>query len=174
MSAIRLSSQQIATTKFTNVKEIVSHMGAIQAQDYPMAKWAIGVRLPGSTDAAIEDAFNRGDILRTHVLRPTWHFVSSDDIYQMIELTGPLIKTSLRSRHQQLGLNQRIYNLSNTALTKALSRGEQMTRDQLFTVLKRSKIINDTSRLYHLLLIARSTLMRCYLRGFQRKRNLAE
>jgi len=52
----------------------------MQAQDYAMAKWAIGVRLPGSTDRMIESAMNKGEILRTHLLRPTWHFVSANDI----------------------------------------------------------------------------------------------
>ncbi len=64
----------------------------MQAQDYNMAKWAVGIRLPGSTEKMIEDAVNSGEILRTHLLRPTWHFVSSDDINWMLDLTAPRLK----------------------------------------------------------------------------------
>src|SRR5829696_3376334 len=92
---IRLISQQIVGTKFKTAKELVGWMGAMQAQDYYMAKWAIGVRLPGSTDTQIQTAIDKGQIIRTHLLRPTWHFVSADDIYWMLHLTAPQIKSSL-------------------------------------------------------------------------------
>ena len=88
----RLINQQIAGTKFKTVKEIVCWMGAMQAQDYNMAKWAVGIRLPGSTEKMIEEAVNSGEILRTHLLRPTWHFVSPDDINWMLDLTAPRLK----------------------------------------------------------------------------------
>jgi len=80
ITKLRLISQHIVGSKLKTVKEIVEWMGAMQAQDYAMAKWAIGVRLPGSTDRMIESAMNKGEILRTHLLRPTWHFVSANDI----------------------------------------------------------------------------------------------
>ncbi len=60
--------------KFTKPHEIVTHLGAIQAQEFAMAKWGIGLRLPGLKDADVELAYNKGEILRTHLLRPTWHF----------------------------------------------------------------------------------------------------
>lgn len=93
ISQRRLINQQLKGTKFKTPKDIVSWMGAMQAQDYNMAKLAIGVRLPESTDKMIEEAFNKGEILRTHLLRPTWHFVSADDIYWLLELTGPRLKS---------------------------------------------------------------------------------
>ena len=92
-----------------------------------MAKWAVGVRLPGSSIQAIEAAIDNGEILRTHVLRPTWHFVSSDDIRWMLELAVPQIKASLRSRHKDLGLSETIVVKSNAIMEKALSRGEHLT-----------------------------------------------
>ena len=73
----RLHNQQfIGSSKHRNPADVVSWMVAMQAQDYPAAKWAIGLRAPGCHDGDIEQAFNDGKILRTHVLRPTWHFVS--------------------------------------------------------------------------------------------------
>ena len=66
----------------------------MQAQDYLGAKWALGLRLPGTTDAKIEQAFNDGAILRTHVMRPTWHFVAPADIRWLLALTA---RVSMRS-----------------------------------------------------------------------------
>ena len=57
IATARLISQQIEAAKFTKPKDLVTYMGAIQAQDYAMAKWAIGLRLPGSTEKQIEKGF---------------------------------------------------------------------------------------------------------------------
>ncbi len=69
-------------------------MGAMQAQDFNMAKWAIAIRLNSYTEQEIEEAFNRGDFLRTHIMRPTWHFVSSEDIRWLLKLTGGRIQSA--------------------------------------------------------------------------------
>src|SRR5665648_352147 len=97
ISSCRLFSQKIASTEFTSPKEVVGWMGAMQAQDFAMAKWAVGLRLLNPTNAKIEKALNEGEILRTHVMRPTWHFVASDDIYWLLDLTANKIKSSMLS-----------------------------------------------------------------------------
>ena len=85
----RLRNQWIAYSKAVAVKDVVARMGAMQAQDYAMAKWAIGLRLPGSTVRDIERAIDSGEIIRTHLLRPTWHFVAADDLRWILESDGP-------------------------------------------------------------------------------------
>jgi len=154
IAKIRLSSQQIAETKFKAVKAIVAWMGAMQAQDYAMVKWAIGVRLPNATDRVIETAINDGEIIRTHLLRPTWHFVSAADIYWMLELTAPQIKASLKSRHKELALSETIFARSNTIIEKALRGGKHLTREELIAELGKAKIATDENRASHLLLRA--------------------
>ncbi len=154
ISSLRLANQQIAGTNFKTAKEIVSWMGAMQAQDYSMAKWAVGVRLPGSTDALIEVAITGGDIIRTHVLRPTWHFVSPDDIYWMLELAAPNILSSMKSRHKQLELNEGVQKKSNDIIEKSLSRGKHLTRDDLFAELEKKKIATGNQRGIHILMRA--------------------
>ena len=126
-------------------------MGAIQAQDYAMAKWAIGLRIPGSDDAIIEKAFNEGKILRTHVLRPTWHFVTRQDIRWMIELTAPRILSSLAHNDRHLSLDKKILKKTNDALAKALQGGKQLTRDEIKSVLQRARIDTSGLRFIHLL-----------------------
>ena len=93
---LRLANHQVIKTEFTSPKEIVTWMGAMQAQDYAMSKWAVGVRLPKLTEKTIEAAMDRGEIIRTHVLRPTWHIVSADDLRWMLALTAPRIKAGMK------------------------------------------------------------------------------
>ena len=151
---IRLISQQIEQTKFKTVKELVDWMSAIQAQDYAMVKWAIGIRLPNATDRVIETAMKQGEIIRTHLLRPTWHFVSADDIYWMLALKATPIKASLRSRNKQLGLSESIIDRSNAILENALKGGKQLPREELLAELVKAGIPIDENRASHLLVRA--------------------
>lgn len=151
---IRLTSQQITGTKLKSPKDIVQWMGAMQAQDYTMAKWAIGIRLPGSTDIAIEDSLNKGEILRTHLLRPTWHLVSADDIFWILDLTAPHIKSSIKSRQKELELTDAILLKSNAIIVKALTDKTHLTREDLLNELSDAKIQTNNNRAYHILLWA--------------------
>jgi hypothetical protein len=150
----RLVSQQIARTKYQTAKDIVSWMGAMQAQDLSMAKLAVGIRLPGSTEKTVEAAIARGEIIRTHVMRPTWHFVSADDVHWMLELTAPQIRASLKSRHKQLGLTEAIFSKSNSVIEKALAAEKQLDRKELSTALEKVKVCTSDNRIAHLLLRA--------------------
>ena len=150
----RLASQQLINKKFLTPLDITAWMGAIQAQDFPMAKWAIGLRLPGATDALIESAINRGDILRTHLLRPTWHFVAAEDICWLVELSAPQIKAAQRSRDRDLELTDEIYSRSNAIIEKALSGGNHLTKEELVKELGKASIATDQNRASHLLMRA--------------------
>jgi hypothetical protein len=153
ISSGRLVSQQIAGTSFRTPKDLVGHLGAMQAQDFDMAVWAIGMRLPGSTKNEIVEAFNRGDFLRTHVLRPTWHFVSADDIHGMLELSAPRIKASLKTRHKELGITEDSIAKSKSIMTRALSDGKHLTRDELIIELAGAGISCNGSQAYHYLML---------------------
>ncbi len=147
---LRLSSQQLVTTSFTTIKDIVSWMGAIQAQDYPMAKWAIGTRLPGLTDQDVENAITNAEIIRTHLLRPTWHFAPAEDIYWLLDLTAPQIKASQSSRDRQLELTEEVFSKSNATIENALIGGKQLTREELSATLRQAGIPTDQNRASHL------------------------
>src|SRR6516225_8866396 len=87
----RLLNQHLVRPELKRPNEAVAWLGAVQSQDYPGAKWALGLRLQNATDETIERAFNEGSILRTHVMRPTWHFVTPVDIRWVIKLTAPRV-----------------------------------------------------------------------------------
>src|SRR5579864_8641424 len=91
IAGVRLRAQRLTGRPFSYAIEAVRRMGAVQSQDYPAAKWALGQRLDGVTDSALDRLYDRGAILRTHVLRPTWHFVLPEDIRWLLRLTGPKI-----------------------------------------------------------------------------------
>lgn len=153
---LRLKNQQLAGTTFKTPKQLTGWMGAMQAQDYNQAKWAIGVRMPHLDENQIEEAFNKGEIIRTHIMRPTWHFVSADDIYWMLELTSPQIKSVLNSRHRELGITELLVNKSYLAMEEALNTNEQgaMTREELLEELGRAGIPTDLQRASHFMLRA--------------------
>ncbi len=162
----RLGSQQLVGTDFSTPKELVYWMGAMQAQDYPMAKWAIGTRLPGITDQAVEIAIANADIIRTHLLRPTWHFVAAEDVYWMLDLTAPQINAAQSSRDHQLDLTEDVIAKSNTTIEKALSTGRHLTREELITALHQAGITTDQNRASHL--FARAELEKIICSGASR------
>ncbi|HWI33814.1 MAG TPA: crosslink repair DNA glycosylase YcaQ family protein, partial [Lapillicoccus sp.] len=86
---LRLANQQLVAPALIDPAAVVSHLVAMQAQEYAMAKWAIGLRLAdGGSDEAVESACNEGHILRLHALRPTWHFVAAEDIRMVLQVTA--------------------------------------------------------------------------------------
>ena len=151
---MRLYNQQIEGSVCTTPKELVSKMGAIQAQDFAMAKWAIGQRIPDTTQISIETAYDAGDIIRTHLMRPTWHLVSSDDIYWMLELTAPQIRRILKTNDKRLELTDQVFVKTNTILEKVLSNECSMTRDELVQEFENVHVRTDENRLSHILMHA--------------------
>ncbi len=148
---LRLISQQLANSNCKTPKEVVAWMGAMQAQDYNMAKWAIGIRLPGSTDNIIEDAFNRGEILRTHVMRPTWHFVTPENYRWMMELTAPRLRSATQSNDRNRGLTNEIYNKCNRIIERALEGNKQLSREEIAVELKKHNIEIDNMQMYRIM-----------------------
>ena len=123
----------------------------MQAQDYAMAKWAIGSRLAETTDRKVEHSINKGEILRIHVLRPTWHFVSADDIHWVLQLSAQKIKSSLTTRHKQLELTESVISKTNSIIERRLSEEICLTRDELANEFHKAGIRTDDNRLSHIL-----------------------
>src|SRR5690349_8856972 len=140
IAGMRLINQQIAGTKFKKPSEVVKWLCAMQAQEYAMAKWAIGLRLGNTTDKKVEDAFNSGKILRTHILRPAWHFVSPDDIRWLIDLTAPRVNAANAFMYRKLELDDKVFRRTNSILSKMLGGGKHLTREELNAEFERQRI----------------------------------
>jgi hypothetical protein len=139
IATYRLASQQISASQCSTAQETVAWLGAVQAQDYPMAKWAIGLRFPNATDSIIEQAIDNAEIIRTHIMRPTWHFVSAKDIRWMMELTAPHLKRTATAAFRKFGLDEKLIVRCNKIIEKSL-RGKQLTREEIMLELQKNKI----------------------------------
>ncbi len=138
----RLVSQKLYKSTQCSPQEIVRHLGAMQAQDYAMAKWAIGSRCD-SSEKTIEEAINSAKIIRTHILRPTWHFVASDDIYWMLDLSAPQVKRFTTSAAKKYGYDDKKLDQANAKIEKLLYGNIHLTRDEIMQELNIKKTSSD-------------------------------
>lgn len=143
----RLEQQRLSSNPLVTPREIVAWLGAVQAQDYLGAKWALGLRMQNPTDNAIEQAFTDGTILRTHVMRPTWHFVTPADIRWMLQLTAPRINAKSARLYRELELDDTLFARSNAVIAEALQGGQQLTRAELGSALVEAGIFAEGMRL---------------------------
>ncbi|HEY9001162.1 MAG TPA: winged helix DNA-binding domain-containing protein [Mucilaginibacter sp.] len=149
---LRLLNQHLASPVFTQPADLVYYMGAIQSQDYAGAKWAIAQRLKGATDKTIEDAFTNGDIIRTHVMRPTWHFVHPKDVRWVIQLTAPRVMTIAGTQHRQHQLDHIVFSKSEKAILKVIEGGKQLTRDEIAEALEQAGVATNEQRFIHIMM----------------------
>jgi hypothetical protein len=151
---LRLYNQLLTNKKFTSPAEVVSWFGAVQSQDFEGSKWAIGQRIEGSTEAIIQQAYDKGEIIRTHLMRPTWHFVSPADIKWLLALTASRVNAACATTFRQVGLDNKIFKISNAVIEKALQKEKSLTREELKIALHKKNIRTDDIRMICLLMRA--------------------
>ena len=146
---IRLLNQQLLSPLFTQPKELVSWMGAMQAQNYSMVKWAVGMRLKSATIQTVEKALREGEILRTHVMRPTWHLVAAEDIRWMLKLSAQRIISANDSfaKGYDLDIPNELYTKAHDLLEKILCGKKSLTKQEIAEHFNRSGIVADNRRM---------------------------
>lgn len=142
----RLHWQSLLSTTFTDPVDVVRAQGAVQSQDYACAKWGLAMRLPAVTERELDALFDRGAILRTHVMRPTWHFVTPQDIRWIVALTGPRIQAANRAVAREIGFDARTVARAMTALQRAMEGGRFLDREEIRAVLARARVRVDETR----------------------------
>jgi hypothetical protein len=152
----RLENQHLSSPDFLKPEDVVQWMGAVQAQDYGGAKWAVAQRMRLPAEGTIETAFAEGRLLRTHVMRPTWHFVAPGDIRWMLRLTAPRVNAVMASYYRKFELDQMVFTRTHKALARALHGGRQLTRDALRHAVQRTGIATEGLRF--LFILARAEL----------------
>ena len=143
IASLRLTSQQLADPQFDSPKDLVNWMGAIQAQDPAMARWAVGIRLKSATEETVRNALDRGEILRTHIMRPTWHLVSAEDIRWMLKLTGQRVRAANYSFGKTMGVPESLYAPGNRLFEKILQGGNHLTKEEIVRELTKAGITDD-------------------------------
>ncbi len=136
----RLFNQHLVKPTLEKASEVVALLGAVQAQDYGSAKWGLAQRTRAATDPEIEKEIAAGAIVRTHILRPTWHFVAAADISWMLALSAPRVHAANGYWYRWLEVDDALARRSRTVLTRALRDGKQLTRAQLGQALTKAKI----------------------------------
>lgn len=157
----RFYTQHLAGAGLEKPEDIVQWLGAVQSQDYAGAKWSIGQRVKDCTDADVDQAFASGRILRTHVLRPTWHFVTPTDIRWMLQLTAPRVHASIASYYRKQELDNVVLSRSHTVFTEALQGGNRLTRKELGSWLAQTGIATNALRLSFITLHAELEQLIC-------------
>lgn len=136
----RLHNQHIADPQCQTAADVVASLGAMQGQDYPGAKWSIGLRLPGSTDSHIEQAFIDKQIVRTWANRGTLHIVAAADLCWMINLIGPRVIAGNARRYKQLELDAETLRKSVDIFVDALDDGKILSRKALLQIVEENGI----------------------------------
>lgn len=137
---LRLSNQRLSASEFKTPVEVVSHFGAMQAQDYSMAKWAVGLRMNNAEESIIEKSINSGEIIRTHILRPTWHFVSNKDVRWMMEISAPYVKKAAHYVDKQVGLTDELFKKVWRIIAQQFKEEDNLTKEDIVSCLSKKKI----------------------------------
>lgn len=155
----RLAAQGLTGPGYAGVPEAVAASLAVQSQDAPLARFSLGLRT-GFDDAGVLAALATGEVVRTHVLRPTWHWVARDDLRWLLALTGPRVVSGMGARHRQLGITDAVRDAAYAALRELLADGPR-TRKELAPALPATQFPQQGQVVGHLLLLAELDALIC-------------
>jgi len=151
LSLQRLLNQQLSRPRFITAAELVRWFGAVQAQDYLGALWALGLRMTGATEGDIEDAIAARTIVRTWPMRGTLHFVPAEDSRWMLRLLAPRVIARSGSRYRELGLDAAVFTRARRLLVRALQGGRRLARHDAYAAIERGGVSAEGQRGIHIL-----------------------
>ncbi len=148
---MRLKNQGISDRRFKTVKEVISWMGAMQAQDYNASLWAVGLRVKNCAPKMVEDALAKREIIRLSPMRGTVHFVAREDARWMHALLTPRLNANYNTRSTHLGITPEILKKSEQLAIKALKGGKQIKRTDFYKILEDAGISTKNSVGLHII-----------------------
>lgn len=154
IAEMRMHNQHLRGTPLAAPEAVVGWLGAMQAQEFPVAKWSVAQRARGVDNEAMDRSVAAGTVLRTHILRPTWHFVLPTDIHWMLEVSAPRVNALNAYYYRKLGLDEKALARSNGLLRRALEGGVHLTRKDMAAVLDRAGVSAEGLRLGYILMRA--------------------
>ncbi|HZY79359.1 MAG TPA: winged helix DNA-binding domain-containing protein [Cyclobacteriaceae bacterium] len=146
----RLSVQKLDTPGFNTPADMVRQFGAVQAQDYYGALWAVGQRVVDATEASVEAALTEGSIIRSWPMRGTLHFVAPEDIRWIIDLVDSRVATKILPHQREVGLSKKDFVKSRSIIEKEMAGGKVLERQELYDILERNKIKTGNTRGLHI------------------------
>ncbi len=158
----RHASQRLAGEPLASVAEAVRWSGAVQGQEFDEVKWSLSQRIAGApTDAEVQRAHDDGEVLRTHVMRPTWHLVAAEDLRWLLRLTAPRVHQASSYAYRLTELDGKTLARAHTVIARELSEGEPRTRKELVAALAAAGIEGDTIRMGHVFIHAELEALIC-------------
>lgn len=156
--ATRLATQRLTGPAAASPEQVVRELLCVQAQDAPLAQAMIALRAE-TTTAAVRHAIASGGIVRTHILRPTWHYVAAEDLRWLLELTSAKVESGMAARHRQLELAPQRVRAGLDAISAALAGRQFRTRTELGATLGAARVLRSDDAQFgqqvgHLLLLA--------------------
>ena len=149
----RMLAQQLSSPLFTNPEEVVSHFGAMQAQDYRMMRWAVAMRTRKPSAEAFLKAYDDGKVIRLHLHRGTWQLVNREDYWWLLRLCGPRGETVIKGWMRSNGIDISSSELAQVRdiLAGAAESSQGVTKEDFASVLSEKGITMDEHRLsYHI------------------------
>jgi len=138
---LRLFNQGLSVNRFAKPAEVVFHFGVLQAQDYSMALWAVGLRTKDAKQSVVEQSINMGEIIRIHVLRPTWHLVHQKDVRWMMELSAPYVKKATQYVDKKEGLTDALFRKAWKIIERQFVKTNELTKEDIMACLSRHHIV---------------------------------
>ena len=151
--AVRLLNQQLVAPQFGSPAEVVGHMGAMQAQEYRMMRWAVEMRTRKPSSKVFKEAFDSGKIVRLHLMRGTWQLVAAEDYWWLVDLCGSkavaVIKGWMSSNNIHIP-EAELQHIREILVRTASGKGS-VTKEDFVTALAERDIRMDEHRLsYHI------------------------
>ena len=157
----RLARQGLSSTPFTRPEDVVGWLVAMQSQERGIAPWSIGQRTRSAGLADVRRALEAGTILRTHVLRPTWHYVRDVDARWLLELSAPRVIAATRSYFRREGIDEALMKRARRVLERELRDGRHRTRNELGASFASAGLALETNRVGYVLMQAELELLVC-------------
>jgi hypothetical protein len=151
IGCVRLRNQSVSNNRLKDAAAVVQRLGAVQAQDYLGALWAVGLRMRAAEEADIEEALANGAIVRTWPMRGTLHFVPAEDTRWMLDLMARRVISASAGRYRQLELDDRVFARCERILVEALTGGKHIVRPAFYKLLEGAGISSAESRGLHIL-----------------------
>ena len=162
-AAIRLLNQQLAAPQFGDPAEVVAHMGAMQAQEYRMMRWAVAMRTRRPSAKAFKAAFDSGRIVRLHLMRGTWQLVAAEDYWMLLDLCAPkaIAVTQGWMHSNKIDIpNEELRRIGGILAQAATDKGSS-TKEDLVQALAAKGVRMDEHRLSYHIRMAEFTGLLC-------------
>lgn len=141
ISNIRLLNQQLVNPQMSDIHELVAWMGMLQAQEYTMMRWAVGIRLKRPSMSSFRKAFDSGQVVRTHLFRCTWQLVAAEDLRWMLKLCADKNKKAIRYYGQ--GISEKDFEHACDLICQVLSEHQSMTKEAIIASLRELGLSGD-------------------------------